>query len=102
VIEASRLFARIHVGEPAKYKVERWDWNDSHVEEIVAPASLIMIGQAAFRAAVEQYPDTRLTFAAGREGDPEIARATGFKGPFGRVWQSPTSLRPKLGGLVGF
>jgi len=46
----------MHVGEPANYKVERWDWKDSHVEEIVASAGLIMIGHAAFHAAVEQYP----------------------------------------------
>jgi hypothetical protein len=26
VIEALRLYARMHTGEPAKYKVERWDW----------------------------------------------------------------------------
>jgi hypothetical protein len=25
VIEALRLYARMHAGEPAKYKVERWD-----------------------------------------------------------------------------
>ena len=43
-----------HAGEPAKYKVERWDGKDSHVEEIVASASLVMIGQAAFYAAIEQ------------------------------------------------
>jgi hypothetical protein len=26
VIEALRLYARMHAGEPAKYKVERWTW----------------------------------------------------------------------------
>ena len=52
----------MQVGEPANYKVERWDWKDLHVEEIVSSASLIMIGQAAFHAAVGQYPDiARLT-----------------------------------------
>jgi hypothetical protein len=65
IIEALRLYARMHVGEPASYKVERWDWKDSHVEEIVASASLIMIGHAAFHAAVEQYPRTRLTLRQG-------------------------------------
>src|SRR5580692_11524071 len=35
---------RIHAGEPAKYKVERGDWKDGHVEEIVASASLVMSG----------------------------------------------------------
>ena len=65
VIEGLRLYARMNVGEPASYKVERWDWKDEHVEEIVASASLIMIGQAAFRAAVEQYPRSRLTLRQG-------------------------------------
>ncbi len=65
VIEALRLYARMHVGEPANYKVERWDWKDAHVEEIVASASLIMIGHAAFHAAVERYPQNRLTLRQG-------------------------------------
>ena len=65
VIEALRLFARMHVGEPASYKVERWDWKDLHVEEIVASASLIMIGHAAFHAAVGQYPRSRPTLRQG-------------------------------------
>jgi hypothetical protein len=38
---------------------------DSHVEEIVAIASLIMIGHAAFDAAFEQYPCSRLTLRHG-------------------------------------
>ena len=33
--------------------------------EIVANASLIMIGHAAFHAAVEQYPGARLTLRQG-------------------------------------
>jgi hypothetical protein len=41
------------------------NWKDAHVEEIVASASLIMIGQAAFHAAVEQYPDASLTLRQG-------------------------------------
>jgi hypothetical protein len=65
VIEALRLYARMHAGEPAKYKVERWDGKDSHVEEIVASASLVMIGHAAFHEAVKQYPRTRLTLRQG-------------------------------------
>ena len=65
VIEALRLYARAHVGEPASYKVERWDWKDAHVEEIVASASLIMIRHAAFHAAIEQYPGARLTLSQG-------------------------------------
>jgi hypothetical protein len=65
VIEALRVYANMHAGEPAKYKVERWDWRDAHVEEIVASASLVMVGHAAFHAAVEQYPRTRLTLRHG-------------------------------------
>jgi hypothetical protein len=42
----------MHAGEPAKYKIERWDWKGAHLEDIVASASLIMIGRAAFYAAV--------------------------------------------------
>jgi hypothetical protein len=41
------------------------NWQDAHVEEIVTSASLIMIGHAAFHAAVEQYPRTRLTLRHG-------------------------------------
>ena len=37
----------------------------AHVEEIVASASLIMIGRAAFHAAVEQYPGASLTLRQG-------------------------------------
>jgi hypothetical protein len=67
VIEALRLYARMHVEEPAKSKVERWDRKDTHVEEIVASASLVMIGNAVFHAAVEQYPGASLTLRqAGR------------------------------------
>jgi hypothetical protein len=65
IIEALRLYARMHAGEPATYKVERWDWKDAHVEETVATASLIMVGQAAFNAAVEQYPGASLTLRQG-------------------------------------
>ena len=65
IIQALRVYARMHAGEPAKYKVERWDEKDLHVEEIVASASLVMIGHAAFHAAVEQYPGTRLTLRQG-------------------------------------
>jgi hypothetical protein len=65
IIEALRVYARMHAGEPAKYKVERWDSHDAHVEEIVATASLIVIGHAAFHAAIEQYPRSRLTLRQG-------------------------------------
>jgi hypothetical protein len=61
----------VQVPEGESYKVERWDWKDAHVEEIVASASLIMIGRAAFDAAVEQYPGVRLTL---RQGARVIAK----------------------------
>jgi hypothetical protein len=32
VIEALRLYARVQTGAPAKYKVEKWDRRDAHVE----------------------------------------------------------------------
>jgi hypothetical protein len=50
VVEALRLYARTQDGEPSKYKVERWDWKDAHVEETVA--SPIMVGHSAFHPAV--------------------------------------------------
>jgi hypothetical protein len=65
VIEALRLHARMHVGEPASYKVERWNFHEQHVEEIVASADLIVIGRAAFEAAREQFPGARLTLRQG-------------------------------------
>jgi hypothetical protein len=65
VIEALRLSARMHAGEPAAYKVEKWDWRDQHVEEIVASTSLIVVARAAFDAAVQQYPNARLTLRQG-------------------------------------
>jgi hypothetical protein len=65
VIEALRHYAQTRAGEPANYKVERWDGQGAHVEEIVASASLIMIGHAAFHAAVEQYPAASLTLRQG-------------------------------------
>ena len=36
VVEALRLYARMHAIEPANFKVEKWDWRNQHVEEIVA------------------------------------------------------------------
>jgi hypothetical protein len=65
VIDALRLYARMKTGQPAKYKVEKWDLQGAHVEEIVATASLVMIGHSAFHAAVEQYPRARVTLRQG-------------------------------------
>jgi hypothetical protein len=65
VIETLRLYAQMKTGEPANYKVERWDLRGAHVEEIVATATLVMIGHAAFHAAVEQYPGASLTLRQG-------------------------------------
>ena len=45
-----------------------------YVEEIVASASLIMIGHAAFHAAIEQYPGASLTL---RRGAKVILKAPG-------------------------
>jgi hypothetical protein len=64
-IEALRLYARAPIGEPARYKVERWDWRGDRVQETVATATLVMIGHAAFHAAVEQYPGASLTLRQG-------------------------------------
>ena len=60
VIEALRHYARRHLGEPANYKVEKWD-----LQDIVASANPVMVGHAAFHAAVEQYPGTCLTLRQG-------------------------------------
>ena len=59
-----RLYARMHVGEPANY------WKDAHVEEIVASAS-DHDRSAAFHAAVKQYPQNRPTL---RQGTRAILR----------------------------
>jgi hypothetical protein len=74
VIEALRHYAGKQAGEPAKYKVERWDLQGAHVEEVVASATLIMIGHAAFHAAVEQYPGASLTL---RQGTRVILKSPG-------------------------
>ena len=65
IIEALRHYARAQVGEPASFKVERWDFYEQHVEEIVASANLILVAKAAFKAAAEQYPSARLTLRQG-------------------------------------
>jgi hypothetical protein len=36
-----------------------------HVEEVMATTSLILVGKAAFCAAVEQYPGARITVRQG-------------------------------------
>ena len=68
VIEALRFYARTRAPEPQLFKVERWDWQDTHVGEVVAIASLILIGKAAFRAAAEQFPGAGLTLVIVRSG----------------------------------
>jgi hypothetical protein len=60
VIEALRLFTRMHVSEPANYKIEKWVFREQHVEEIAASTSRLLVGRAAFSAAAEQYPGARL------------------------------------------
>ena len=61
VIDALRLYARMKTGEPRSHKVEKWDFQGAHVEEIVATATSVMVGHAAFHAAVEQHPGASLT-----------------------------------------
>lgn len=56
----------------------------AHVEEIVASASLIMIGHAAFHAAVEQYPGASLTL---RQGTRVILKSPGCN-PGRQAWQA--------------
>ena len=56
VIEALRHYANAALGNNAAYRVEKWDSREQHVEEVIATASLILVGRAAFAAAVEQYP----------------------------------------------
>jgi hypothetical protein len=65
VNEALRFYGRMHAAKNPLFKVERWDWRGSHVEEIVVSASLIMIGKAAFGAAVEQFPRASITLRQG-------------------------------------
>jgi len=65
VIAALRHYAAAQAPERASFKIEKWDWRDSHVEEIVGSAALVMIGRAAFAAAVRQYPGVRLTLRQG-------------------------------------
>ena len=72
VVEALRLYARMQAGEPATFKVEKWDWRNQHIEEIVASTSLLLMGRAAFDAAREQYPGAQLTL---RQGIRVIAQA---------------------------
>ena len=53
------------LGNNAAYRVEKWDSRAQHVEEVLAPASLILVGKAAFPTAMEQYPGVRLTLRHG-------------------------------------
>ena len=43
-----------------EFRVERWDDADQHVIELVAASNNSIIGQAAYRAAVEQMPKANL------------------------------------------
>jgi hypothetical protein len=65
VVEALRLYARMHAIEPANFRVEKWDWRNQHVEEVVASTSLLLVGHAAFDAAREQYPGSQLSLRQG-------------------------------------
>ncbi|MBV9976173.1 MAG: hypothetical protein JO105_12350 [Hyphomicrobiales bacterium] len=63
MIEALRHYANAALGNNAAYRV--WDSREQHVEEVLATASLILVGKAAFAAAIEQYPGVRLTLRHG-------------------------------------
>jgi hypothetical protein len=65
IVEALRLYARMHAIEHANFRVEKWDWRNQHIEEIVSSTSLLLIGRAAFDAAREQYPGAQLTLRQG-------------------------------------
>jgi hypothetical protein len=45
--------------------VEKWDWRNQHVEEVVASTSVLLVGRAVFEAASEQYPGAQLTLRQG-------------------------------------
>ena len=74
IVEALRLYARMHAVEPANFKVEKWDWRNQHVEEIVATTSLLLVARAAFDAAREQYPNARLTLRQGIRVIDQVAK----------------------------
>lgn len=48
-------------GAHLPFHVEQWDASGVHLEELVAAARNLLIGRAAFRAAVALYPRARLT-----------------------------------------
>ena len=70
MVEALRLYARMHAIEPANFRVEKWDWRNQHVEEVVASTSLLIVGRAAFEAAREQYSGSQLTLARDDAAEP--------------------------------
>jgi hypothetical protein len=43
-----------------EFRVERWDDADNHVVELIAASNNSIVGQAAYRAAVEQMPRANL------------------------------------------
>ena len=45
-----------------EFRVERWDDADKQVVELIAASNNSIIGQAAYRAAVEQMPRANLIF----------------------------------------
>jgi hypothetical protein len=48
-------------GEDLPYKVELWDKTNGFVEEVLAVASNVSIGYAAYYAAARQFPDRHIT-----------------------------------------
>ena len=43
-----------------EFRVERWDDADNHVVELIAASNNSIVGQAAYRAAVETMPKANL------------------------------------------
>ena len=74
MVEALRLYARMHAIEPANFRVEKWDWRNQHVEEVVASTSLLMVGRAAFEAR-DQYSGSQLTLARDDAAEPLLRYA---------------------------
>src|SRR5690348_15076881 len=68
LVEALRLYARMHAVECANFKVEKWDGRNQHIEEIVASTSLLLIARAAFVRAISRCAN-HLT--PGHQGDRE-------------------------------
>jgi hypothetical protein len=66
-------------GMDHRFKVERWSANGQHIEKELAVCEDIVAARGAFRAAVEEWPEARLTLRHGirvlaEHPEPERAR----------------------------